>query len=529
VAGLVTAARASEGDLSVAVFEKGDLLGGTSAVSGGIVWIPNNPLMREAGLSDSREEALAYLESLSFGLIDPKFAAAFVDTGAELLAWLATTPVTLALLPGYPDYHPERPGGKAKGGRSLHSGLYDFRQLGEWRDRVIKSRHPHISLIESPLGGGDGRIDPEVLEQRQRDDIRGSGQALIGALVRACLDRHVRLETSARAVELLSSAGRISGVRFEGADGTSSRVRARRAVVIATGGFEWDEQLVKAFLRGPMTDPAGVPTNTGDGLRMAMAAGASLGNMREAWWVPTIRIPGDEMFGRQRSHLILRERTLPRSIMINRRGLRFTNEAANYNALGGAFHQFDAGEFDYVNLPCWLVFDQKYLDLYGFVSSGPGQAGPDYLARADSLDDLARQLGIAPEGLVATVERWNKHAAEGRDPDFGRGDSAYDSWSGDPSQPGRLTTIGPLDQPPFYAIEMHSGTLGTKGGARTSLDGEVLGHDDQPIPGLFAAGNAMSAPTGMVYGGAGGTIGPAMVFAFRTGRHLAAGQRLDRD
>jgi len=521
VAGLVTAARASEGGLSVAVFEKGEQLGGTTALSGGIVWIPNNPFMRQAGLADSREDALAYLESLSFGLIDPDFAQAFVDTGPEMMGWLETTPVRLGLLPGYPDYHPERPGGKAAGGRALHSGLFDFRSLGEWRERVIRSRYPYISLIESPLGGGDGRVDPQVLAERERDDIRGSGQALVGALVKACLDRGVHFETSRRAAEVHRHDGRVTGVRFESGGAGPESVEANRAVVIATGGFEWDPQLVKSFLRGPMTDPVGVPTNTGDGLRMAMTAGASLGNMREAWWVPTIRIPGDEAFGRQRAHLVLRERTLPRSIMVNRRGRRFTNEAANYNALGGAFHQFDAGDFDYVNLPCWLVFDQGYLDRYGFVASPPGGPVPDYLTSAPTLDELARRLGVAPEGLVATVQRWNEQAQGGHDPDFGRGDSAYDSWSGDRSRPGRQATIGPLDEPPYYAIEMHSGTLGTKGGARTTLYGEVLGHDDRPIPGLFAAGNAMAAPTGMVYGGAGGTIGPAMVFAYRTGRFLA--------
>jgi succinate dehydrogenase/fumarate reductase flavoprotein subunit len=518
-AGLVVAARAAEAGLRVGLFEKGEALGGTTALSGGIVWVPDNPYMHAAGVGDSREEALAYLESLSFGMIDPAFAEAFVDTGVEALRWLETTPVSLELLPGYPDYHPERPGGKPGGGRSLHSGLFDYRQLGEWAAKVIPSRMPWISLIESPLGGGDGRIPPEVLEQRRRDDIRGSGQALVGGLLKSCLDHGVALHLSTPAHSLLVEDGRVAGVRFDSPDGQVS-VRAAAGVVIATGGFEWDTRLVTSFLRGPMTDPAGVPTNTGDGLRMAMQAGASIANMREAWWVPVVRIPGDEAFGRQRSHLILRERTLPRSIMVNKRGRRFTNEAANYNALGGAFHQFDAGEFDYVNLPCWLVFDQEYIDRYGFASSPPGTV-PPYLTSSETLDGLAREIGVAPEGLVASVERWNEHARQGRDPDFGRGDSAYDSWSGDTSQSGRLATIGPIDAGPYYAIEMHSGTLGTKGGPRTTIDGEVLDHFDQPIPGLYAAGNAMAAPTGMVYGGAGGTLGPIIVFAYRTGTHLA--------
>jgi 3-oxosteroid 1-dehydrogenase len=523
-AGLVAALAAHEGGASVGLFEKAHVVGGTSAISGGTCWVPNNPHMAAAGAPDSREDALAYLASLSHGLIDPAMAETLVDTGPQVVTWLeAHTPVRFQVVQGFPDYHPEHPGGKPRGGRSLDPSLFSFRELGEWADRVaVPARSPYLSLVETPLGGGDGTIDRAELARRREADIRGCGQALVGGLLKACLDRGIVPVTGATADRLQVVDGAVTGVRFA-TDAGPLEVAAHRGVVIATGGFEWDDALVRDFLLGPMTSPATVPTNTGDGLRLAMAAGAQLGNMREAWWVPTIEIPGDELFGRQRAHLILRERTLPRSIMVNRTGRRFTNEAANYNAMGGAFHQFDAGRFEYANLPCWLVVDQEYLDRYGFAGVPAGAEAPAWLTRSDTVDGLAREIGVAPEGLVATVERWNAQVAAGRDPDFGRGDSAYDGWSGDQARyPSRESTLGPLDRGPFYAVEVRSGALGTKGGPRTTTDAQVLHVSGDPVPGLYAVGNAMAGATGMVYGGAGGTLGPGLSFGWRAGRHAAA-------
>ena len=175
------------------------------------------------------------------------------------------------------------------------------------------------------------------------------------------------------------------------------------AVVLATGGFEYDDDLVRAFLRGPMREPAGVPSNTGDGLRMAMRVGAALGAMREAWWVPVVRLPGERADGGSNVQLVLRERTLPRSIVVNRSGRRFTNEAANYNALGGAFHTFDPGSFDYVNQPCWLVFDQGFVDAYGGFGTGPGGPAPSWLITG-RLDRRARRRPRRP-GRRAGADR----------------------------------------------------------------------------------------------------------------------------
>ena len=232
--------------------------------------------------------------------------------------------------------------------------------------------------------------------------------------------------------------------------------------------------------------------------------------MREASSVPTNRLPGDELFGRQRAHLILRERTLPRWILVDRAGRRFTNGGQLQRPRGdGPPVRHPSATAPIPTCRAGFCFDHEYLLRYGFAGARPGTV-PDYLTSAPTVEALADRLGLPASQLGATVERWNDLVAKGHDDDFGRGDSAYDGWSGDRSLlPGPLATIGPLTEPPYYAIEIESGTLGTKGGPRTSVDGEVLSADGV-IPGLYAAGNVMAGVTGMVYGGAGGTLGPAI-------------------
>ena len=378
----------------------------------------------------------------------------------------------------------------------------------------------NIKMSETSLGRGAPQgVDPAELERRKIRDERGAGQGLIGPLLRACLDRGIEPRTGMRAVGLLQDGRRITGVRFETASGPVE-VGAAGGVVIATGGFEWDPELVRAFSRGPLVRSASVPTNTGDGLKMAMRVGAGLGNMREAWWVAIIDVPVD---GRMAAWQVNGERTRPHCIMVNRRGRRFTNEAANYNALGAAFHVIEVSSFEYVNHPAWMIFDRHYLTRYGLAGFKGGSATPDWITEAPDLGALAKAIDVPAEALEQTVARWNSQAARGEDTDFARGKSVHDRWWGDPAQgPGPEATLGPLDTPPFYAVQVYSGALGTKGGPRTDGDGQVLDVDDQPIPGLYAAGNAMASVMGMTYGGAGGTLGPAIVFGYLAGLHAAA-------
>lgn len=509
-AGLVAACAASDAGASVAVVEKADRVGGTTARSGGVVWLPDNPIARAAGVQDSRQAAMAYLDSLSNGMILRELAEAFVDGVEPTVRWIEdATPLRLQLVAGYPDYHPEHPGGLPGGGRSVEPRLFSLRELGPWADRVAGEPRRTVNR-ESPLGGGTGVLAPEVQAKREADAIEGGGRSLAAQLLLGCLHRSVAVLTRTRALRLVTEDGTVRGVEVEG-DDDARRLRAG-AVVIATGGFEQDPELVRDFLRGPMSLPPGAPTNTGDGLRMAMRVGAALGNMREAWWVPVVELPGERPDGGHHVQLLLRERTLPRSIMVDRRGRRFTNEAVNYNALGCALHEMDPESLSYARQPAWLVLDHGFVERYGGFGAPAGSV-PDWLARAADLPGLAALIGVPADALVATVERFNGLVDAGRDTDFGRGDSAYDWWCGDRDvPPGRASTLGRLDTGPYYAVEVVSSCLGTKGGPRTTAEGAVLDVDGHVVPGLFAAGNAMAGPTGMVYGGAGGTLGPAIVF-----------------
>jgi predicted oxidoreductase len=369
-----------------------------------------------------------------------------------------------------------------------------------------------------PLGGGTGVVAPDVLREREAANLEGLGRALVGGLLKACLGRGVEVSTRTRGLRLRTDDGAVVGVELETPEGRRD-VNAG-AVILATGGFDYDPDLVRDFLRGPINRGVGAPSNTGDGLRMAMRVGAQLGNMREAWWSPVITVPGTRRDGGRRGLLISRERALPGSIMVNRYGRRFANEAANYNAFGGAFHHLDESRLDYPNLPAFLIFDQSTVDHFGVFGGAPGGAVPDWLICAPTLDELAATFGIAADALAATVTRFNEHARAGVDPDFTRGASAYDRFPGgrmgDPASPA--STLGPLETAPYYGVMVESSALGTKGGPRTDRAGRVLDVDGAAIRGLYAAGNVMASPSGMVYGGAGGTLVIAGVWGMYSGR-----------
>jgi succinate dehydrogenase/fumarate reductase flavoprotein subunit len=523
-AALTAAVTAAELGANVGLFEKGDTVGGTTVYSGGMIWIPNN--MHEPDeKGDSREKALEYLKALSNDTISDEMAQTYVDRGPEMVAWLhERTPVQFYSVPDFPDYHPEQVGAMHRGGRTLETPLFPYGELGEWKDRVhISPYYPtyHLTVGETTLGQAVAEpIDPEEFARRAANDERGMGLALGGRLLKSCLDRGVVPQTEHRAVELIMENGAVAGVVFETPQGRKE-VHAPN-VVIATGGFEHNPQLKRAFLRGPATHTVAVKWNEGDGLKMAMRVGAMLGNMREAWWMPMIEMPTDIVTTGQQ--LLTYERTLPGAIMVNRTGRRFTNEGANYNAFGAAFHEQDTIMGVYRNLPCWLVFDQVWLDSYGFAGGlgGETKARTDWITSSDTLAGLADKLGIPADAFEETVTRFNANARELKDPDFNRGWSYQDQWWGDPTRRGSAAaSLGPVENPPYYAIQVFSGQLGTKGGPAIDTSARVLDVDGNIIPGLYAAGNAAASPLGMTYGGAGGTLGPAMVFGYIAGRDIA--------
>lgn len=515
-AGLAAALTARAEGATVLLLEAAAKLGGAAAMSGGIVWAPG--VTGEAG---EREGARAYLAAL--GAPEGPALDAFVESAADAIGFLeARAGLRFAALPGYPDYFLDRPGARAAGGRALDSGLFAFARLGDWRDRVADNGAPYpFTVAETPLGGGTGVLEPAVLTERAAGDVRGFGQSLVGHLLEACLDAGVRIRVSHRVTALEETGGRIAGVIVATPEGDQRR-SAMRGVILATGGFEWDDSLAASFLRGPIARPASPPTGRGDGLKLAMRAGASLANMTSAWWCPTIAPPQEAWpDGSPKAWPCLIERTMPGSLIVNRAGRRFANEAENYSSLMGAFHAREAEGYGCPNLPAWLVFDHGYKRRVMVANLPPGDDTPAWIASAPTLAGLGAAIGVEGAALTGTVARFNAHAADGHDPDFGRGAGAYDRFYGDRSRPGALATLGPLAEPPFHAVELHPGVLGTNGGARTDGDGRVLGHDGAPLSGLYAAGNVAACPTGPVYAGAGGTLGPALTMAWRVGRHAA--------
>ncbi|BDX31060.1 FAD-binding protein [Mycobacterium antarcticum] len=525
-AGLTAALTAAVGGASVAIYEKADTVGGTTAVSGGIVWIPAHRRSPDGELTV--DDAMRYLEAQSLGAMNTDLVETLVRTGPEMLDFVEEhSELEFEIASGFPDYKPELPGGRPSGGRSLNAKPFDLDRLGGWSDRITSF----------PADWSNVGIDAETRARIHAsvDDVAGNlcvaGTALVAGLLKGLLDLGVEPVTGARAVELIGSggqersdSGRFSGERIDGVrislDGMTIRVRARRGVVLGTGGFEWDPALVEAHLRGPMHGPVSPPNNTGDGLRMAMAHGADLANMTEAWWVPIVQIPGDTIDGHKRSRSVRLERTRPRSIIVNRAGRRFLNEAGEYNSMAGPFHHLDP-RFGYLNDPAWIVFDALHLKKYGFLGVEPDGEVPDWYCKSSDLVELGQKTGIDPQGLTRTIDAWNRCVEDESDPEFGRGASAYDGYWGDNTAASpALQTLGPIDTAPYFAVPVTVGAMGTKGGPRTDADGRVMHVDGHPIHGLYAAGNAMAGVTGKAYGGAGGTLGPAMVFGYRVGRAL---------
>lgn len=521
-AGLTAAFTAANEGLKAAVFEKHDRVGGTTSWSGGQLWVPNNPCMSDVGAKDTREDALAYLAAIGRGLVDPAIMEKLVDAGPEMINYLTQhAGVKFFALP-VPDYYPHHPGGKPDGGRSMGTDMFPFEELGEWQDRVEVSPYYATYSRADELGIGSAVPKPpseQEIARRAIRDERGSGAGLVGVLLAAALRAGVHIETSARGVELVVEDGRVAGVVVETSESLKT-VRATRGVILATGGFEWDEEFCKAFLRGPVHKPASITTNTGDGVKMAMKIGAALQNMREAWWIPVTDLPPG--INRMNLDMINADRTRPRSILVNREAKRFTNEATNYNAIAGAFYEEDVITFDYRNLPAWIIIDHTNLEKYGSRGTPYSGSTPSWLVEGATLEELAEKLGIPGAVLHETVARWNANAAEGVDPDFHRGESAHDRWWGDPFQKGKIEgTLGPIETAPFYAMELKPGVIGTKGGPKVTPEAQVVDIDGQVIEGLYAVGNA-SSPTGPGYGGPGGTLGPAMTFAWLAGMHVTA-------
>jgi succinate dehydrogenase/fumarate reductase flavoprotein subunit len=513
-AALCAATLAAHGGASVAIVEKADMVGGTTAVSGGVIWVPCNHHMRAAGLADTRDEALAYIRRLAMGREhDPALLEVAVDTAPEMLAWLeAHTPLRMQLVPRFPDYYIayDVPGAK-RDGRAVEPAPFPVgRELPQWADRLARrgtlmSLGSHTTLGEDL---GSAARDEAQIERRAVQDIRPKGAGLIGALFKGLLERGVRTELGAAVRELVMADGAVVGVRFEQA-GRSRLLGARRGVILACGGFEWNREMVRAFI-GYDLYPVSPPHNTGDGQRMAMEAGAALYNMGSYWGTGAMLDPEITRGGEPLPQFDA-ARGMTGTLIVNQRGVRFVNENVPYNDFPRAFGAFDPARLEFPNqAPAWLIFDQKVKDTVQILSIAPGKPAPDWVPRGATLAELATQIDVDPETLTATVERFNAGASRGIDPDFQR----HIGFQGQP--------LGPIGAGPYYAVAIYPGTLGTNGGPRIDRHGRVLSAGGGVIPGLYAAGNTAANVFGWAYPSGGGTLCNAFTFGYLAGRHAAA-------
>jgi len=536
-AGLTAAVAAAAGGLSVMVAEKAPLIGGTSAFSGGMVWIPVNRHAAEQGISDTREEALEYVHGLTQGREpDPALVDLYVDRAAEAVDWLEEhSPVRFQLSQAWSDYYAGRPGAKVRG-RSLEPLPFHGREeLGEWFERVRTSPHMPSLMLDELVGAG-AAADPKnanavaagaaalashlptLMAERERDGIRTVGAALVCALLRGALDRGVDVRTEAPVTSLVvSEDGRVAGAEVAGV----GSVRARRGVVLAAGGFEWNAELVQAFVGITDLKPISPPTNVGDGLVMGIEAGAALANMTSTWAIPVV---ADHPFEFEGHPMALQD--TPRMeagvILVNRGGRRFTNEALCYMDMPRAHRVYDPLTQSWPNAtPVWAVFDQKVRDRIAIRDLQPGEPTPDWVFSGDTLAALAAAIDVPADVLGEEVARFNAGAAEHVDPDFGRGTVWFEAWtSGGPKPEAALAT---LDAGPFYAVRIYEGTIGTNGGLRTDEHGRVRALRGGLVAGLYAAGNTAASACGPVYPGGGITLGEAITFGYLAGRHLVDG------
>jgi 3-oxosteroid 1-dehydrogenase len=533
-AGLTAALTAAHQGLTVVVIEKEATFGGSTARSGGGLWVPGNEVLRRAGVADTGEQARAYLAHVVAGRAADARQEALLEHGPAMLDLVRRhTPLEFTWVPGYADYYPEAPGG-LPAGRSIEPVPLDGRVLGpelatlgppylpappgviitqrDYRWLSLGPRHPRAVLTGAKVAGRAARA--RLLRQRPLS----MGQALAAGLRAGLRDRDVPVWLSTPMTGLCVQDGRVTGVEVT-RDGQPAVITARRGVLLAAGGFERNAEMREEYQRGPV-DVAwttGAAGNTGDAIRAGQAAGGALDLMDDAWWGPSIPLPSGPFF-------CLAERSLPGSLLVNAAGQRFVNECAPY--VDAVHAMYEAHSEASPAIPSWLILDHRYRKTYVFAGLTPGRPFPrrwyaaGVVCRAGTLTELASRAGIDAAGLAKTVTRFGEFAQSGHDADFRRGESAYDRYYGDPRvRPN--PNLAPLAAPPFYAVKIVPGDLGTKGGLVTDERARVLRPDGDPVGGLYAAGNTSAAVMGNSYAGAGATIGPAMTFGYLAALDLA--------
>ncbi|MHA7651839.1 FAD-binding protein [Mycobacterium sp. ML4] len=545
--GMTAALTAAARGLDALVIEKSSQFGGSTALSGGGIWVPGAPAQRRAGYSPAPEETVRYLQQITDGLVSEARIRQYVASAPRMLDFLEGLSSWLEFVwkPGYADYYPELPGGSGLGS-TINVPPIDLRALGDDEPNLLqplalaprgiwlgpKELRSFYLIRQSWAGKGVllKLISRMVRARLLGERIAAIGQSLAARLRLAMKERAVPLWLNAPMGDLLTDVdGTVTGAWVH-RDGKPQRVGARRGVILASGGFDHDMAWRKEHQ--PVLDQDwsfGNPAATGDGIRAAQRLGAAADLLDEAWWFPAIQWPDGRM------QFMLNERMMPSQFIVNGDGRRFINEAAPYMDFGHAM--IEGHKSGVTHIPCWLITDHRSFNRY--VVAGhlpipriPGAPVPTgrkmpkawleagVVKAASTWAELATKISVPPAELEATAARFNELARAGHDDDFGRGDSVYDNYYGDPTLPN--PNLYPLGNPPYYAFRIVPGDLGTSGGLRTDEFARVLRPDDTVVPGLYAVGNTSAPVMGRSYAGAGATIGPAMTFGFVAAEHLAA-------
>jgi succinate dehydrogenase/fumarate reductase flavoprotein subunit len=530
-AAMTTALAVKESGKEPLVIESTELYGGSSAMSGGGLWIPNNPVMREAGVDDSYEKARTYMDTV-IGDVGPASSPerrdAFLRNGPEMVSFLRGLGMKFVYARGYSDYYPEKPGGTPIG-RGIEGERWNVKKLGPWATKVRglipmaahTSEVAAINLSFRSLKGfltaanviGVQTILPLLIGQKKV----GLGNSLMGQMLHLALQRDIPVWLSSPLVELITENGAVVGVVVD-KGGKRMRIGARQGVMLAAGGFAQNDEMRQKYHPHPITTQwtSANPGDIGTALQAGVEVGAALALMDDAWWGPSVINPNGA------AGFLLAERSLPHGFIVDLSGERFMNESESY---------VDAGHDQYARnetvgaIPAYLIIDSRHRRWYPFGMALPGitpkkMIESGFFTKADSLEELAGKIGVDADGLHRTAARFAEFARRGVDEDFHRGDSAYDRVYSDPRVKPN-PNLGAVSKPPFYAVKIWPGDLGTKGGLLTDEHARVLREDGSVIEGLYAAGNTSASVMGHTYPGPGSTIGPAMTFGYIGGRHAA--------
>jgi succinate dehydrogenase/fumarate reductase flavoprotein subunit len=526
IAGMTTAITAKKYGLSVLILEKETVFGGTTALSGGVLWIPN---MSEG---DTREKALTYMKDQTGNFYNAESVEAFIDTAPEAVKYFERETQVKFMPSIYPDYHPDAPGGVAIG-RSFNTMPYDARNLGDELKRLkpplktitfmgmmfnstnLELKH-FFNFTRSPASAWFvvKRLAKHMTELLRygRGVQLTSGNALVARLAKSCFDLGIEIRTSSPVLELIFEQDKVTGVVTDNVLYADEIHYKAKAIVLACGGFPHDKLRTSAIYKHETHLSPTPISNTGDGIRMAETAGGVMQNdyPQAAAWMPVSRVGESGVF----PHLV--DRYKPGVIMVNMEGKRFTNESNSYHDVGEAMITQSGSS-------AWLIADHTAIRKYGlgYVKPAPVPLFPyiksGYLLKGETLTELAKSAGI--EDITEAVLRYNKDAKNGEDPEFKRGSTAFNRYLGDASvKPNPC--VAPLLKAPFYGVKLIMGDLGTFNGLKTSVQGHVLRDDGSIIEGLFAVGNDRASIMGGNYPGAGITLGPNLTFGYILGKYL---------